>query len=1463
MRTAVSTFLCILLLAGTASAATFGRVSDRDILERADVVVVATVVDSVSRETADRAIVTDSRLQVEDVLKGVAGSTITVTDFGGFVNGRGIVVPGSASYTPGERVLVFLHANADDSYTTAFMALGRFRFAQQKNGRAVLVRDEDGIQVDADDAFEPKPAAEFIQAIRGGDGEKASRLLVKTDSNVPEKIESNGSPSAYVIRTAAAQGSNPLRWNCPGNCSVQFTINGVQASNNVLNTPAAIEAAFNSFNNHADSTLNLSTNNLGNDTNYTNDDENDLVFDWNGTSPHPSCPDAEGCGIVYFNGPPFTHTFRSEFFWSIVSADVIIKHSNSMTQTVFEAILGHEVGHALGLRHANQGTPSGTSSTALMYSTVPTNNGATLRSWDKEALAEVYGAGLPCQNVAITGTSGGGTVNAGSNKQLSVTATGTAPFTYQWYEGTSGDTSNPVGTNSNSYTATNITTPRNYWVRVSNSCPSSANSATIAIAVNACEPPNIVTQPQSVQITSGNTATLSVQATGDQPLSYKWYRGPVGDTTNLVGTASSYTTPALTQTTSYWVQVIANCGATKNSIGATVTVGACTAASITTQPANASIPLNQTTVLSVVAGGTSPFNYQWYQGDSGNEAQPIAGATSSTYSAGPYATAGTFKFWVKVSNACGQPVNSTTATVIAATCVPVTIGAQPTNVNVGIGQGATLNITAEGTGPFTYQWYQGDAGNEAQPINGATSATLPVGPFNTSGTYKYWAKVSNNCGDQPRTVNSLTIIITVACAEASTPKIAAPAASFYSLAYDVQWTGDLGVTSTFELQESTNDAFTQNVKNYTVTGAKKKQILAHLEIATDTRFYYRVRGINSCTGVPTAYSVPTSTIVTRPLPADSTSFSMSIPEGTNQSVTQEMLVPGFGDTATNGDTFSIQIDVPWITVFPQTGALSAGGTSVQLTIHPASLDVGTTTGTIIITRTQPSSGKFTTNGSTAASLPFSLSLVTPVTPTPRSAAPAGTMLIPAVAHADGVGTRFQSDVRIVNVSNDEIEYEISFTPSGQNGTQVGKQTTVRIAGNDVMSFDDIVKAWYGAGVLGEFGVGTIEIRPLNGANPLATFASSRTYAVEQRGTYGQFIPAIPLENFIGNIGSDSLAKISLQQVANSAAYRTNFGLVEGSGLGATALVKLFDGNNTLLKTVERSLQPYGHEQLAFSQLFGNVAVDDGRIEVTVTSEGGKASAYASVIDNATSDPLLVIPEQALRSASKRYVVPGVAELDNGPASNFHSDMRVYNAGTEDVTVTLNYYPQSGDATARPQSVQRTIGAGKVTAIDNVLPNVWSLSRTGGAVTIDTANDASLVVTARTYSRDEANGTYGQFIPGVTSQNATGVGQRALEVLQLEQSDQYRTNLGLVEVTGQPARIEITAQKPDTKTTAVTAYDMKPNEFIQFNRIFQSMGLPTVYGGRVSVKVLDGTGRVAAYGSVVDNRTVDPTYVPAQ
>ena len=101
---------------------------------------------------------------------------------------------------------------------------------------------------------------------------------------------------------------------------------------------------------------------------------------------------------------------------------------------------------------------------------------------------------------------------------------------------------------------------------------SSISRLNLQAAVLASMPPTITTQPASQTINSGQTATLSVGATGTAPLSYQWYRGTVSDTTNPVGTNSaSFTTPALTTTTSYWVRVSNTYGHADSST-ATITV---------------------------------------------------------------------------------------------------------------------------------------------------------------------------------------------------------------------------------------------------------------------------------------------------------------------------------------------------------------------------------------------------------------------------------------------------------------------------------------------------------------------------------------------------------------------------------------------------------------------------------------------------------------------------------------------------------------------------------------------------------------------------------------------------------------------------------------------------------------------------------------------------------------------------
>ncbi len=92
----------------------------------------------------------------------------------------------------------------------------------------------------------------------------------------------------------------------------------------------------------------------------------------------------------------------------------------------------------------------------------------------------------------------------------------------------------------------------------------------------------------------------------------------------------------------------------------------------------------------------------------------------------------------------------------------------------------------------------------------------------------------------------------------------------------------------------------------------------------------------------------------------------------------------------------------------------------------------------------------------------------------------------------------------------------------------------------------------------------------------------------------------------------------------------------------------------------------------------------------------------------------------------------------------------------------------------------------------------------------------------------------------------------------------RSNIGLAELTGNPARVRLTLILPDSKTAPIFEQDLAPNQFLQLNRFMANLNPgQSTYNGRITVEVISGTGRVTAYGSVIDNVTSDPTYVPVQ
>lgn len=351
-------------------------------------------------------------------------------------------------------------------------------------------------------------------------------------------------------------------------------------------------------------------------------------------------------------------------------------------------------------------------------------------------------------------------VNSGGTATLTTTATGTSP-NFQWYVGETGETANPIPEATlPSFTTPPLAVTTRYWVRASNALGiDDSQTATVTVQ----EAPVFTDPPDSTTINSGTTATFTFTATGTSP-TFQWYLGVSGDISQPIpdATGNTYTTPSLTESTTYWVRASSIAG---NTDSATVTAHVVTPPGIAANPESVTINQGGSASLSVSASGTTPA-YQWYRGASGDTSDPIAGATSGTFTT-PALTA-TTSFWARAANSAG---NADSAAAVVTVRIPPSITRQPLPVTIKKGKKATLTVAFSGTTPATFQWYKGTSGNTASPVAGAKSATFTTPALKK--TTSYWVRVNNAAGS----VNSKTVTVKVKATKAPAAAGVAPPVS--------------------------------------------------------------------------------------------------------------------------------------------------------------------------------------------------------------------------------------------------------------------------------------------------------------------------------------------------------------------------------------------------------------------------------------------------------------------------------------------------------------------------------------------------------------------------------------------------------------------------------------------------------------------------------------------------------------
>jgi hypothetical protein len=147
--------------------------------------------------------------------------------------------------------------------------------------------------------------------------------------------------------------------------------------------------------------------------------------------------------------------------------------------------------------------------------------------------------------------------------------------------------------------------------------------------------------------------------------------------------------------------------------------------------------------------------------------------------------------------------------------------------------------------------------------------------------------------------------------------------------------------------------------------------------------------------------------------------------------------------------------------------------------------------------------------------------------------PPDEFLVPAAAHTPGLNeTVWRSDLRIFNPCLDAVDVTIEYLPEGTNNSSSYYYRTVSLDSMETRIFDDIVQQI--PGIQGDDNKGSLRFT-FDGGNGCTPLIVSRTYNDAPEGTYGQYVPAVP----VLPLDQD---RVFLTGLVDNFFYRTNVGL---------------------------------------------------------------------------------------------------------------------------------------------------------------------------------------------------------------------------------------------------------------------------------------------------------------------------------
>ncbi len=224
-------------------------------------------------------------------------------------------------------------------------------------------------------------------------------------------------------------------------------------------------------------------------------------------------------------------------------------------------------------------------------------------------------------------------------------------------------------------------------------------------------------------------------------------------------------------------------------------------------------------------------------------------------------------------------------------------------------------------------------------------------------------------------------------------------------------------------------------------------------------------------------------------------------------------------------------------------------------------------------------------------------------------------------------------------------------------------------------------------------------------------------------------------------------------------------------------------------------------------------------------------------------------------------VPSVAEAPGVHGSQWYTTVWVHNPNEESASVRVSFLRRN-QANPSPPATSFILQPDATIEAESALSTWFGNNNAVGAFRFQ--SDRPIAVSARIYNQpgSDIRDSQGQLLAGYPVQLALGAGA-STTVPGVDQGDDgaFRTNFGLVEVTGAPASVDVSLLDEDGRILATRRYHVEGFEPIQVNLEDLGAGATPTRNGALRFAVTpDSDGRIIPFASLVANgqQSQDPS-----